>query len=313
MEQGDDVLKNIRWIGKYVVKFRLGFSIGFLFLLLSIVAGVVVTGLQKVVIDDVFYEGQYDKLPTILLWFAAAMIGSNLFSVLWTHIGRVNAYKIYAMLTQDVMNAIHRTPAKVFHNERIARYMSCFTNDINWTTVAFTQFVPNGISNVIKVIILSVIIGWSSPVLLVSILLFSTLYMMLGKKFGKRVHLVSKQLQEARANFMVHLEEGVSSTREVVAFHRGEWEQAKVNENFRLLYGKVMLENRKLFWSDPLKWGGILIVLGYGGYLVWQGALSIGMYVVIYQYTFSFRYSDTDGSPVHCVSGPVFVSGHRVQ
>lgn len=125
--------------------------------------------------------------------------------------------------------------------------------------------------------------------MLVFILFFSVLYLVLGKKFGLPIRQASKELQEARSNFLVHMEEGVSSTREVIAFHREEWELKKYNDNFAIYYDKVIkevkLENKKLFWSDPLKWGASLIVLGYGGYMVMQGSLTIGMYVVIYQFT----------------------------
>jgi ATP-binding cassette subfamily B protein/subfamily B ATP-binding cassette protein MsbA len=284
-----DAMINVRWMKRYVLKYKSGFTLGLLFLLLATVAGIAVTAVQKIVIDDVFLNGRYDLLPGTLGWFALAIVCSSFFGVLWTHTGRVNAYKINAQLTEDLMNSIYRTPTQIYNNERIGKYVSYFSNDINWTTVALTQFVPKGIANVVTVLLLSVIIGWSSPVILICILAFSVFYLALGKKFGGNIRQVSKQLQEAKSNFLVQIEEGVSSTREVIAFHREEWEQTKYNANFAVYFDKVMqegkLENKKLVWSDPLKWGASLLVLGYGGYLVMQGALSIGMYVVIFQFT----------------------------
>lgn len=285
----NDVMLNVLWMKRYILKYKSGFTLGLLYLLLATVASIVVTAVQKVVIDDIFLRGNYDLLPETLGWFALAIVCSSFFGVLWTHTGRVSAYKINAQLTEDLMNAIYKTPTPIYNNERIGKYVSYFSNDINWTTVALTQFVPKGIANIVTVLLLSVIIGWSSPVILVCILAFSALYLALGKKFGGNIRQVSKQLQEAKANFLVHLEEGVSSTREVIAFHREEWEQNKFNANFAVYFDKVMqegkLENKKLVWSDPLKWGASLLVLGYGGYLVMDGALSIGMYVVIFQFT----------------------------
>lgn len=217
-------MKNIRWIQAYIGRFKWGFTLALALLLMATCASIAVTAVQKVVIDDIFMTGNYELLPKVLLGFAAAILCSNLFNVLWTHTGRVNAYKIFKLLTRDVMYAIFRTPTKVYNNERIGKYVSYFTNDVNWTTVALTQFIPYGISNLITALILCVIIGWSSPVILVSILMFSALYLLLGKKFAKPIGQLSKQLQEARSNYLVHLEEGVSSTREVIAFHRNEWE-----------------------------------------------------------------------------------------
>ncbi|WP_127586689.1 ABC transporter ATP-binding protein [Paenibacillus koleovorans] len=282
-------MSSIKWFSRYVWRFKKGFFLATLYLLLATLFGVAVTAAQKIVIDDVFTDGRYELLPWLLLGFGAAIGCATLFGVLWTHTGRVYAYRIYGDLTSEAMRAIYRTPASVYHNERIARYVGYFTNDINWTTVALTQFVPNGISNLLTALAISVIIGWTSPTLLLGILAFCLLYLALGNRFGGRIRTMSKQVQEAKSNFLVHMEEGVSSTREVIAFHREEWERQKVNDNFAVFYEKVMeegkLENRKLAWSDPLRWGATLIVLGYGGYLVMQDALSIGMYVVIFQFT----------------------------
>jgi ATP-binding cassette subfamily B protein/subfamily B ATP-binding cassette protein MsbA len=273
----------------YVWQCRSGFLIGLVFLLIATTAQIAVTAVEKIIIDDIFIQSRYDLLVPTLSWFAAALVSSSLFAVLWTHIGRFNAYKVFSHMTQDVMKAIYRTPTKVYNNERIGKYVSYFTNDINWITVALTQFVPNGISNVLTVVLISIIIGWSSPILLGSILVFSLLYLLLGRKFGNAIRQASREHHEARSNFLVHMEEGVSSTREVIAFHREEWEQKKYNDNFAIFFDKAMkegkLENRKLFWSDPLKWGATLIVLGYGSYAVMKGDLSIGMYIVIYQFT----------------------------
>jgi ATP-binding cassette subfamily B protein/subfamily B ATP-binding cassette protein MsbA len=273
----------------YVWQCRSGFLLGLVFLLIATTAQIAVTAVQKIIIDDIFIQSRYDLLVPTLSWFAAALVSSSLFAVLWTHIGRVNAYKVFSHMTQDVMKAIYRTPTKVYNNERIGKYVSYFTNDINWITVALTQFVPNGISNVLTVVLVSIIIGWNSPILLGSILVFSILYLLLGRKFGNALRDASREHHEARSNFLVHVEEGVSSTREVIAFHREDWERKKYNDNFSIFYDKAMkegkLENRKLFWSDPLKWGATLIVLGYGGYAVMKGELSIGMYIVIYQFT----------------------------
>lgn len=43
--------------------------------------------------------------------------------------------------------------------------------------------------------------------------------------------------------------------------------------------------NKELFSAEPLKWAVDLNVLGFAGYQVIQGTLSIGMLVVLYQFS----------------------------
>lgn len=49
-----------------------------------------------------------------------------------------------------------------------------------------------------------------------------------------------------------------------------------------------MTESKVVNWeritSEPLNWGVRLLILGYGGYLVLQGELSIGMFVILFQF-----------------------------
>lgn len=81
--------------------------------------------------------------------------------------------------------------------------------------------------------------------------------------------------------------EGISSTREVIAFNRRNWEVERLDRSFTNYFRSVIHEgkllNFQLVVSDPLKWIVNLTVLGYGGYSVILGVLSPGAFVVIYQ------------------------------
>lgn len=62
----------------------------------------------------------------------------------------------------------------------------------------------------------------------------------------------------------------------------------KYNTRFKRYFRKVMEEGRKsnlqLFMTEPTKWGIHVAVLGFGCYAVIQGNLSIGMFLIAYQY-----------------------------
>src|SRR5690606_611309 len=41
----------------------------------------------------------------------------------------------------------------------------------------------------------------------------------------------------------------------------------------------------QLISSEPIRWGITIFILGYGGYLVIQGQMSIGVFIILYQFS----------------------------
>lgn len=128
----------------------------------------------------------------------------------------------------------------------------------------------------------------ANPVLLSGLLIFSVSYIVVGKVYAPRIKQMAKDVQGRRADLNVHIEEGIAATREVIAYHREAWEQEKVDAGYTRYYRKLIesakLQNRQMRWTDPLQWGGNLLILGIGGYGVIAGNLSLGLFVVIYQF-----------------------------
>lgn len=100
---------------------------------------------------------------------------------------------------------------------------------------------------------------------------------------------MAAQIQKERTAVVICMEEGVASTREVVAYDREEWEHNRYLSVFDRFYKSVMAEGKmmvkQLLTKEPILWGSYLTTLVIGGYQVLQGDLSIGFFVVIYQLT----------------------------
>src|SRR5699024_3034651 len=76
---------------------------------------------------------------------------------------------------------------------------------------------------------------------------------------------------------------------EVIAFNRLKWERAIYDRIFARYFNAVMNEakvmNKQLIGSEPLKWIVIIFILAYGGYLVLQGNMTLGAFVIIFQFS----------------------------
>ncbi|CAG7659158.1 ABC transporter ATP-binding protein [Paenibacillus allorhizosphaerae] len=247
-----------------------------------------ITGVQKWLIDEVFIESRYDMLPRLLLIFAALIIGYNAIHLISFMLNRFNAYRLQEKFTLDMMQYLYKMPVKKYHNQRVADLAVRFSDDIGAASNIASQLIPNGITDLMKAVVLAVIVGLSSPVILGIILILSVAYIAMGRYFGPKNREIGKQVQKARSEVLVNIEEGISSTREVLAYHRTDWEIDKYNKNFSRFFDIIMKEgrigNKQLIWSDFFRWGINLTVLACGGYLAFNGQITIGTFIVVYQF-----------------------------
>jgi ABC-type multidrug transport system fused ATPase/permease subunit len=257
-------------------------------LILYMLTNFIIIGVQKSIIDDVFMNQQFEKLPLTLLIFAAGFLGFAMLNPVNAMIRDAVYSRFLLNLSTRYMQHIGRIPLQEYQKERVAQYVYHFSQDIRGLAEAVTKEIPTTIQQTLYIILLMGVIGWISPVILAFILLFSVMYVILGRCFAPNIKKVSMDVQERKSELLVHIEEGISSTREVIAYHRLKWERAIYDQLFGKYFQSVMkegrLENKHLFLSDPMRWGANIVVLGYGGYLVLTGQLSIGWLVVIYQF-----------------------------
>ncbi|MBD2848037.1 ABC transporter ATP-binding protein [Paenibacillus sp. IB182496] len=247
-----------------------------------------ITAVQKWIIDDIFVAGEYGLLTRYLLLFAALIVGYNAVHLLSYMLNRRNEYALLRRLSVQLMHVMYRMPVSRYHSERIGALAQRFHQEVRDTSHFVAHLLPGSLTGVLRVAVLAGFIGWAEPLMLALIVVLGLVYTVIGRKLGPDQKAAGKAVQAARSDVAVQLEEGIASTREVIAFHRHAWELERYAHRFRHFFGKVMAEgklaNRQLAWSEPLRWGMNLAVLGYGAYLTITGSLSIGSYIVVYQF-----------------------------
>jgi ABC-type multidrug transport system fused ATPase/permease subunit len=278
------------WLKGYAVQIKGLLLLTTLVMIVESLASIGVVGLQQQMIDNVFIHEQYEEFLPLILQIAGLVVIYTLFHGLVPIITVRGLSFLQYSMSRDLMGYMHKIPIRDLQKERTARFVQLFSNDINMAAQLVGLDAPRTLQQLISIGVLIAIIVTESPLLLVAILLFTFAYIYLGRYFGGKVKAISKQVQQERANLLVGLEEGISSTREVIAYHRTPWEMNKIFALFGTYFNKVMeegrLENKQMFFSDPLRWGAVFLVLGYGGFLVFRDMMSIGMFVIIYQFTY---------------------------
>lgn len=280
---------NLKWLITYI-RSKKGLLILAVFLMIAeSYANIATIGLQQQLIDDVLIAHNYDQLYEVLFYMSLAFIA---YSFLFTF-GPHTIHKTKAALTEhmvyDFMRYMYNIPTASLQKERTGSYVQYVVSDIDKVGGMIANDVPRGLQQVAAAFVLFGIVGFNSPVILLFSLLSCAVYVWLGRYFSMKLKAGAKKVQETRSDLIVHIEEGISSTREVIAYHRMQWEARLYEKFFGKYFAAVMEEgklvNLQLISSEPIRWGITVFILGYGGYLVIQGQMSIGVFVILYQFS----------------------------
>jgi ABC-type multidrug transport system fused ATPase/permease subunit len=282
-------VKYLKWIWSSLQQIKGGFYLALVLLTFETAVNLTSTYLQKYLIDDTFVHRQFDRLPMLLTFSGLLIAANSLLGIITPYVFVRNEYKMVRVLLTSMMKHFYRFPLGQLQRERTGRFVQNMTSDLHETGSIVGFATPRGIQQIMQTIALIVIIGLASPYILLSILVIGTLYVLAIRLFSKPTKDANAQVQAKRTDLTVHLEEGLSSTREVLAFHRGEWEAKKYKSLFARYYEALMKEakvnNRQVLAIAPLRYGTSFIVLAVGGYALIQGNMTLGTFVIVLQFT----------------------------
>jgi ABC-type multidrug transport system fused ATPase/permease subunit len=287
-------MNHIRWYWKFIKKSKWPFFGGCIIMILEIIAAMSKIGLQKWLVDSVFTQGNYQLLPKLLVLITIAYLLGAVTPYWSEWVLHKIGYAVRVNVGEVLMEALYRMPISQFQNERITRYVDYFTNDVELIGENVYRL-PLTLQDLLKLIVLVGIMAYLSPSVLLVLTIMIILYFVIGKSYKDRMKSKSKEVKESRTNLLVHIEEGISSTREVIAYDRMAWEEKIYHRLFKKYYTKILEEvriiNEQLFLTAPLRWGTNLVVLIYGGYLVLHGQMTLGNYLILYQYSLNMTTS----------------------
>jgi ABC-type multidrug transport system fused ATPase/permease subunit len=281
--------RNSAFIASYMLKQKWSYALAVLLLVGTNTISLAMIAVQQVIIDDLFIEARYDQFVLIVLFFAGlSLVNSIVYPAAYLAMAK-NEFKMRTEIAGDLLASLHRTPIGTLQKERSARYLQLITNEAS--QVAFNickTFVVSGLGQSIRIVMLATYIGLANPIILAAVLVLSVAYFFMVRYFSPRVKAAVKGVQETRADLLVQIEEGISASREIIAFHRTKWEQREYNRLFSRYFDKVIaegkLQNKQLAASEPLKWAIHLLMLFVGGYLVIRGDLALGVFIVTIQF-----------------------------
>jgi ATP-binding cassette subfamily B protein len=271
-------------------KLRAGLALGFL--LVATALALVPPYLAKLAIDDGISKGDLTALGWIVGAFVLAGLGYWAASSAQTYFTGWTGERVLADLRNHLFRHLQRLSLGYYERNRAGVIISRLTNDID----ALDQLVTDGVTSLLKnallllgSIVILFVLDWRLalvsmvvlPALIVATSMFRSRSTQAYRAVRERLGLVTATLAEDIAGMRVlH-----SFTREDAAMrHFGE-----VNANYRNAnHRTVVLAGVYFPFVDFLSAAATAVVLGYGGYLVSGGDITVGTLYAFIGYLTNF-------------------------
>lgn len=244
---------------------------------------------QKNLINEVFINGDYQRFSLIILLIGGSAIAQVMFFLASPLISHYNQTIIERKLTSTLLQSIFKLPLALYHKERLGSYSQLFSHDISNIAVLLSMNVPRLVQLLISLSVFIYLYFNMNPVIMFVIVIVSMAQFWIGTKFAKQTNKRYEEVQQKRGDLLVHLEDSISGTREIIAYHRTKWETDIFKKLFEKLFSASINEwkvyNNGINANEAIKWVTIIGYFVYGCKMVIDGSLTIGEFVVLFQFT----------------------------
>lgn len=280
-----DILKRIfALLGNY--KKRTALAVGLL--IIVVLTRLVSPYLTKILIDDVIKDGQIDKLGKILTLLVVLTVIRSILIYLRSYMFEDISQNLVFDLRHRMYTHLQELPYEFYDNHRIGDIMSRMTGDIEGIRNFFAGGAITIIENTIH-FVGALIILFNLNVKLASIVILITpLLAFVAWRFDKLIRPAFGQIREQDAVLNTRAQENISGVRVVKAFAREDYESKRfAKENRRQMEKNI---EASYIWAtyfpfmDFLSSVSPLVLLGFGGYMVIQGDISLGTLVAFTGY-----------------------------
>jgi len=281
-------------------------------------SGVMLAGpyLMKVAIDSFIATGNVPGLAGIvLLTLLVYLIGA---ASSWVQIWQMQSLgqRVLATLRGDVFEKLQRFSLSFFDRNQAGDIMSRLTNDVD----VISQLITNGIMmlftdilQLVGIIVIMLTMNWK-----LALLSFTVLPLMVASTviFTRRARVAYRKTREKIGAVSANLQQNISQVRVVQSFARERTNQAQFDlvnrENRDANIGAAALSSAFTPTVDILGTLALAIVLGAGGFLVLEQAITIGVVVAFSQYVTRFFQPIRDLAMLYTSLQAAMAAGERI-
>ena len=268
------VFKTIIWPRRKIVLF------GLVLIVISRLAGLVLPGATKYLMDEVIVNEDLQMLKYLLIAVVAAIIIQAVTSFLLTKILSVEAQRLISVLRAQVQKKILRLPVRFFDNSKSGALVSRIMTDVegvrNLVGTGLVQLVGGLLTAVISLVLLIRI----SPMMTLYVLVPVGIFGLISLKAFAYIRPIFRERGVINAEVTGRLTETLNGVRVIKGFNAEEQEiktfEAGVEKLF--LNVKKSLTSTSLVTSSATFLLGLAStgIMGMGSYMIMQGDLTFG-------------------------------------
>jgi len=285
-------VRRIRTLARFAAAYKARTALAIVFLLLATGVSLLPPYLAKVAIDQGIQQQDTRALVIVTALFVLAGIATIIASAFQTYFTGWTGERILADLRNTLFRHLQRLSLGFYERNRAGVIISRLTNDVEaldqLVTDGFTSLVQNSLTLLGTAIILF-LLDWRLALAILTILPLLVVATALFRKHSARAY---RQVRERLSLVTATLAEDIAGMRVVQAFTR-ETQQARafreVNLEYRAANQRTILLNGLYFpFVDLLSAIATAVVLGYGGYLVFDGNMTVGTLFAFVGYLSNF-------------------------
>ncbi len=279
-------------LGALIAPYRLRAAFSVLSLLAATATALAPPFLAKYALDDAISSDGQGRLYLVVGIFVAAGLANWGMTYAQTYLTGWVGERMLADLRSRLFRHLQRLSLGFFERTRAGVIISRLTNDVE----ALDQLVTDGVSSLVQnsltligTAILLFVLDWRLALATLAVIPVMSVATALFRKYSARAY---SQVRERLGLVTATLAEDIAGMRVVQAFTR---EQANIR-NFREISDRYRQSNQQTVllnglyfpFVDLLSTIALAVVLGYGGHLYFQGAVSIGTLFAFMLYVQNF-------------------------
>jgi ATP-binding cassette subfamily B protein len=271
-------------------KLRTGFSV--VSLLAATATALAPPFLAKFALDDAIKTSGHGRLYLVVGVFVAAGLANWGMTYAQTYLTGWVGERMLADLRSELFRHLQRLSLGFYERTRAGVIISRLTNDVE----ALDQLVTDGVSSLVQntltlggTAVLLFVLDWRLALATLAVIPVMSVATAFFRKYSARAY---RAVRERLGLVTATLAEDIAGMRVVQAFNR---EQANIR-NFREISDRYRQSNQQTVvlnglyfpFVDLLATVALAVVLGYGGHLYFQGAVSIGTLFAFMLYVQNF-------------------------
>jgi len=281
-------MKNVKRLFSLLLPHRTVLLTASLFLLIASGTNLTLPILVKQLVDVVMVKKNLDMLNEYTGYIALLLMIQLVFSSLNNYLFDRTEKRIVADFRKTVFSHLQKLPISYYIKNRTGEIVSRLTNDVAKIESVVVDLPATALQQSVRLIggvIIVVVMNWKLSFM---ILALAPVLVLFARTFGKKLRLLSKEIQDKLAVSTTVLEENISCIQVVKSFVREALEYDRfsdaVEQSFISAKKRVLISSFFGPGIGFIAFGASLVLLWYGGREVILGAITPGELIAFILY-----------------------------